>query len=89
MAGKKNYYKPALWSLRDPAARVLEDLDKDILGGSGRGVVVVLPSRGQGHGREDGLDARAGCGQAKLGAAVVHEIELDIAPPSELLPLFF
>jgi hypothetical protein len=35
------------------------------------------PSPGQGHGHEDGLDAAAGL-QAERGAAVVHQVELDI-----------
>lgn len=40
----------------------------------------------QGEGHENALDARLGRGQAELGAAVVEQVELHVAPTTNQLP---
>src|SRR5882724_11543195 len=49
-------------------------------------VRAVLPPRRLGKTHEDALDARAGGHQPKLGPAVIHEVELDVAAAAEELP---
>ena len=47
----------------------------------------IHPPRRQRQTHQNTLDARAGRIQAETGAAIVHEIELDVATAAELLPL--
>mmetsp|Transcript_8067 Transcript_8067/g.35663 ORF Transcript_8067/g.35663 Transcript_8067/m.35663 type:complete len:258 (+) Transcript_8067:186-959(+) len=73
-------------NLRHPRPRVPERVERVSLPGSLLGLHVVLPPRGEGQGHEDGLDASAGP-QPERGAAIVHEVKLDVPPAAHLLPL--
>merc|ERR1719474_1907583 len=52
-------------------------------------VPTIIPSSRQGHGHENRLDSRPGLHQSELCAAIIHQIELHVASPPNLLPLLF
>ncbi len=70
-----------------PPLRMLQHLDQARLPALGLGLIHVLPARRQGHAHQDALHPRPRRVQPKGGPAVVHQVELDVLPPADLLPL--
>jgi len=68
-----------------PLAGVLESIHNVCLGRAGLDLVVVLPTRALGHRHEDRLDTTTSF-ETEDGAAVVHEVEFNIASAPHLLP---
>src|ERR1044072_6427597 len=68
-----------------PLARPAQHLERRRLGASRLGLVRVLPARQQRQRHEDALDASARS-QPEAGAAVVHQVELDVAAAAQPLP---
>lgn len=58
-----------------------------VLGPGARDGVHIGPARGTRETHEDTLDTSVRCAQAKASTAIVDEVELHVATPTELLPL--
>src|SRR5690606_16562746 len=76
-----------LLQLREPVAGA-EVVGEAGLGAAGFGGVAVLPADARRQAHEDGFGAAAGL-QAEQGAAVVDQVELDVAAPAVELELAF
>src|SRR5688500_8958540 len=70
---------------RLPLARRAQHGERGGLGAAGLGLVPVLPARLERQRHQDALDAPAGA-QAEARAAVVHQVELDVAAAAQPLP---
>src|SRR5437588_10891959 len=73
--GSGLFLGPVAWS---------QELVDALLGGAGFGPIIVGPAHYRGQGHEDGFGAAAGF-KAEDGAAVIEEVEFDVAAAAELL----
>src|SRR5712692_10349281 len=71
-----------------PCSRVFQHLEQlpFVAVRIGAKIAAILPPRELRQAHQDTLNTRIRCIEAKLGAAVMYEIELDIAAAAEELP---